>query len=548
MTDPTTIADPQRALGDVLAESLADPWGRISPADHDTGLLVRAWARAPGLFPPELGQGALGALLRRQNPSGSWGPAAAPVPYHFVPTLGALCGLLAVDAARPRLGSPAGVRDAVHRGLRFLADHADELGAPDGPDTVAVEYLLPALLEDIGAHIGSPGEATAPGPDGRSPVLPRSVADRLLDAMRPERQRLADLRARAGAGGSLPGQLAFSLEVLTRPPAGHPAFGEGGGPVGCSPAATCAVLSWRAHADPAGAVRYLTGMQARQPGGAMPAIAPMAAMERSWTVAGLARLDHPVPGDLARALVRYFSRALARGAAPLGPGLPPDADVTANMLLALAHLRRPADPAPLDPFEQATRYAAYRGERTASASVNAHVLEALGAWSAARAGRPPHSGTAKARDWLLDTQSPDGTWDDKWHASPYYASCAAAMALGRHGGRSSRAAVDRTERWVLATQRPDGSFGIWCPTLDETAHAAQFLLARHGRPVPDDRSPPAQAVRAAAGFLARNQDAAPGHPVRTPLWHGKELYEPERLVRSLVLAVLAACPAPAEAA
>jgi hypothetical protein len=142
---------------------------------------------------------------------------------------------------------------------------------------------------------------------------------------------------------------------------------------------------------------------------------------------------------------------------------------------------------------------------------------------------------AKVVSWLRGRQEPDGSWLDRWHASPYYATACCALALDRFGGAGSAAAVRRAVRWVLATQRTDGSWGRWNGTAEETAYAVQVLLLT--RPGQD-----ARCVRAAArgrDLLLRHVERAPGMDAGDPaLWHDKDLYLPGAVVRAAVLAAL----------
>ncbi|MFD0850660.1 prenyltransferase/squalene oxidase repeat-containing protein, partial [Actinomadura adrarensis] len=80
--------------------------------------------------------------------------------------------------------------------------------------------------------------------------------------------------------------------------------------------------------------------------------------------------------------------------------------------------------------------------------------------------------------WLADRQQADGSWADRWHASPFYATTAATLALHSFGTPRGRHAahVDRAVRWVLATQHGDGSWGRWGGTAEETAYALHILL------------------------------------------------------------------------
>jgi squalene cyclase len=179
------------------------------------------------------------------------------------------------------------------------------------------------------------------------------------------------------------------------------------------------------------------------------------------------------------------------------------------------------DPSCLLAFEDESAFRTYHTvERNTSVSTNAHVLEVLDASIARRPelGARFAAPADKARAFLLDVQRADGSWTDKWHASPYYATSCAALALG--------SVPARTVGWLLENQRADGSWGIWCGTLEETAYALQIL--RH------TGAAAAGAIRHGLRFLREADTAAADDTVRTPLWHSKELYSPLRVVDGLV--------------
>src|SRR5690606_28453356 len=108
--------------------------------------------------------------------------------------------------------------------------------------------------------------------------------------------------------------------------------------------------------------------------------------------------------------------------APAAPGLPTDADDTAAVLAALLRYGRVRRPDCLLDFRRGDYFACFVDERNPSVSANAHVLEALALYLGHRpAERSRYGGPAAlAAQWLLGQQSADGSWSDKWHASPYY--------------------------------------------------------------------------------------------------------------------------------
>ncbi|WP_344845429.1 prenyltransferase/squalene oxidase repeat-containing protein [Nonomuraea dietziae] len=136
---------------------------------------------------------------------------------------------------------------------------------------------------------------------------------------------------------------------------------------------------------------------------------------------------------------------------------------------------------------------------------------------------------ARLGGWLASRQRADGAWDDRWHASPYYATASCALALDDYGSPENAGSVRRAVAWVLDTQRPDGSWGRWEGTPEESAYALQtLLLTRAG----DD---PRLARAAAEGYRFLRGADLDSQPA---LWHDKDLYSPRAVVRAAVLASL----------
>jgi hypothetical protein len=236
------------------------------------------------------------------------------------------------------------------------------------------------------------------------------------------------------------------------------------------------------------------------------------------------------------ALVADLRDGLGPHGTPGGAGLPPDADTTSVVLALLERVGRPADLDCLLGFEVGPHFQTWPGERTASVTTNAHVLEALGARLRRRPDQTGRYDAARRRvaTWLGERQHPEGFWTDKWHASPYYATAACVQALTRFGGPAADAIRARALRWVLDTQRPDGSWGGWGPTREETAYA--LLVLDHAHPEP---------AAARAGARGREWLRAACRHDRSdpPLWHDKDLYQPTAVVRAAVLAAYhGVCP------
>ncbi|WP_223884231.1 prenyltransferase/squalene oxidase repeat-containing protein [Micromonospora craniellae] len=498
-----TVAD---AAGELVADLDRKPAGRVSASVYETGRLV---ADAPWLG----GHGRrLAYLLGEQGPDGAWG---LPDGYGLVPTASAVEALVTVlvrDEPTDLTGpARSDVEAAAARGLRALARRL-ETGAPL-PDTPAADLIVPALTDRIDTHLARLRDRDAPALPGALP-LPRV-----------DRRRLDAVSALLATDRPMPRKLWHAYEVLGPRAATRDEVRPIDGAVGASPAATARWLNHRRTPDRA-ARAYLDEVVARHDG-PVPCCTPITVFERSWTLSTLLRAGvsvRPSP-----ALVAGLAAALGPDGAATGPGLPADADTTSATLYALARLGRPVEPASLFRYDLGTHFCTWRGEDGNSITTNAHVLEALG-WHArhTRDGASRYAvRVAALGGWLRDVQQPDGHWTDRWHASPYYATYCAALALAGHATPEvAGEAVDRAIGWVLATQRADGGWGRWSTTTEETAYAVHVLLGAGGPQRPD-------AAEAAHRALRHLQVSVADDP---PLWHDKDLYTPVLVVRAAVLA------------
>jgi hypothetical protein len=327
-----------------------------------------------------------------------------------------------------------------------------------------------------------------------------------------------------------------SLEVLGPLAARVAGVEHVGGAVGCSPAATAAWVAAGGASAPAPGPRtdaplgYLRALQARA-GGPVPGISPMIVFERAWVVtaladAGMAALVPPELADWLRA-------ALGADGAPAAAGLPADADDTAAVLHALALLGERPDADSLWGFHNGEYFHCFLGESTPSVSANAHVLTALrdcGPGRDAADAERLRAATDRLSRWLTDCQGTDGSWIDKWHASPFYATVCCVAAL--HGIPGTQSAVARAVDWVLRRQRANGSWGVWRETAEETAYSLRILL--RSPELSDARGPVRAAIVRGRGYLA----SVAGSGDYPPLWHDKDLYAPVAVIKAEALAAL----------
>ncbi|MEV7968545.1 prenyltransferase/squalene oxidase repeat-containing protein [Sphaerisporangium sp. NPDC088356] len=529
---------------DVVAEAralvaglTARPWGNASPSVYETGRLV-------SLVPWLAGHDErLAYLLATQRPGGGWGPHND---YTLVPTLSATESLLAELArdARDPDGPAGDVRDpgalaqAAGRGLHALFRWSRrDYGSPF-PDMPAIELIVPSLVTSINRHLHHLRDSRLDGLRTWAGAPPLPLPSGMDGA------RLEMIRSRLRSGDPLPEKLRHALEV-----AGDAVFQAPGvrptaaGTVGASPAATAAWLGDLGRHDPGHPARLHLESAAEQHGGPVSCAVPITVFERGWVLSWLARAGIPV--TVPDELVESLGEGLGPGGVPAGPGLPADADTTSVALYALALLGAPREPDSLLGYHTGTHFCTWQGEQGYSATVNAHVLDAFGQYVAARPGARARYGEPMDRiaGWLRGRQNGDGSWSDRWHASPYYATVCCALALDEFGGAASREAVRRAVRWVLSTQRADGSWGLWRGTAEETAYAMQLLLLA-GAPYDQAER---QAARGYAYLLGSTWPGNSGDP-RTqtwgysdehpPMWHDKDLYLPVAIVRAAILGAL----------
>jgi hypothetical protein len=469
----------------------------VSTSIYETG---RVMAFAPDLPGHEA---RLAFLLGNQSPTGSWGRTDG---YALVPTLSAVDAMLAeMSRCGLPLADPGGLSQSAGRALAWLRSQSSSNNTL--PDMPAIELIVPSLVTSINARLRSMAASEAP----------------LENPLHMSNARLRAIEHAVRRGTGVPQKVLHALEVTGAAARGAIGIGPGfSGSVGASPAATAAWMDRSMAGQGAGA--YLRAI-IESTGGPLPCALPITTFERAWVVTTLARAD--LVAQVPQVIIKELAGALLPGGACAGDGLPPDADTTAVALHAVALMGRRPDPDCLSQFDQATHFSTWPGEDGESTSVNAHVIEALGS-SLRWAPDPRRSATiAKLAGWLCDRQDIDGYWTDRWHASPFYATAACVLALDQFGPADCAPALRKAVEWVRGSQRSDGSWGRWGGTAEETAYALQALLAPRGPRSPDLTGVVARGLRA----LRSLRDAAED----PPLWHDKDLYRPDAIVRANLL-------------
>ncbi|WP_316397032.1 hypothetical protein [Bradyrhizobium sp. 33ap4] len=446
-------------------------------------------------------------LIAQQQGDGGWGSVDFPL-FRHAPTWAALLALQRADHL-------PGAADAVKAATRFLQRQPDPYAHAVPEDApIGAELILPQLCNEAS-------------------FWPGGVAFPRHPALLPLRQARLD---KLGAMAKLPSghPLLHSWEAWGTSPIS--ACPDVDGSIGISPAATAA---WRAYAVKQGSTPQLgradaylqAASRATRSGieGVVPNVWPINVFEPCWSLytlhlAGL--FAHPALAEAVRVIVAQLDARL--GARGLGPALhfAADADDTAIALCVLRLAGR--DPAvdPLRHFETGELFVTFPGERNASVSTNIHALHAL------RLSGKPAVGTSA---YVEANRNRHGLWDnEKWHVSWLYptAHAVAALAQGKSRWRDERALTA-----LLQAQSNDGGWGAGrASTFEETAYALFALSVIDGSEEPTGRRRIAQAVAGALEWMLARY-AAHALP-QTPLWIGKELYCPTRVVRVAELAGL----------
>lgn len=506
-------------IRDLLEEVVADQdeyWGGglISPSAYETAwvAMVRDPRDSRELAFPD----SLRWLLKQQQRDGSWGFAA---PYTILPTMAAVLALCRAPQQH------RAVLRAARRGEEYLR-RAFATWSADSFDTPFFEFLVPVLAAEL-------ARAGVQLPVPQLDVLQMRSSDKLL--------RLPLNLLYAGSSNLVHAVEAFGPHLdFERLRAVRAADGS----YGCSPSATAAVLIYGPEWDEA-AARWLRTLSARAIGGlagGMPASHPADTFEAAWVVHlllhggnGLLTAEHEKMGQV----LRWLRTCLAPEGASFARsrGLPCDADDTAVVMAILNHAGMPTPAAPLWTFDRGHHFVSYPGERTASSSANAHVLEAL----LSAQGEDEHM-RADARDrviqYLLDERAREGYWLDKWHLGPYYATLSCVLALSKVPEMRVRAELTTTSAWLVTAQQRNGGWGHHAPTAEETAYALLTLCWLQTVLPQTGTVPVCEAVQRGRRYLQRQFPHLQRARALPTLWVDKSVYAPHRVVRAAALAAL----------
>lgn len=477
--------------------------GTIAPVAYDT-----AWVACLP-HPDDPTRPAFPAALQwlwdHQREDGSWG---ADTPYYHDRILSTLMAAVALSTWMNDRRTRRQV-DAAQRAVwQYLA------GLRRDPyDTIGFELILPTLLKTVrqrGFH------------------LPYSSFDHYA-------------RVREAKLAKIPPALlysprtttTFSLEFMGD--GFDPELGAGllieNGSIAASPSATAYYLT--KAPEQTASWEFLEKIVRRDDGG-VPAVAPIDMFEPAWVLYNILTA-YPEPAEVlatAQLQIQHLRASWKGGEGSAMNSLlfSPDLDCSSVVFRVLSQIGMLMDPRVFLRYEEQDHFWCYPYERDPSISAHVHLLEALHVVGTGLAERERLQ--QKALGFLDKARTLQTFWFDKWHASPYYTTAHAVMALGHDADNS--ALVADALYWIANTQNPDGSWGHYqVGTAEETAYCLQALLAyrRDGGKV--DRG----LVERAAAYLIDSVERKTLD--YRPLWIGKSLYTPTYVVHSAVLSALA---------
>ncbi|MBN1584526.1 MAG: hypothetical protein JXA89_27720 [Anaerolineae bacterium] len=480
-----TVEQIQRSIIDTIGIGRC---GTMFPTVYDTAWLARIPAERDHTVPafPK----ALDWVKQNQHSDGSWGGEIEYVHDRIISTLSAILAL----AEWP----DEYAREAIERGLEYVWQRVVRL--ENEHETIGFEVIIPAVLERCRA-LGL-----------KLPYL----GFKRYEGMR--EKKLAKIPPNMRYTKSSP--LAFSLESMGDVfDVQEPEFLlERNGSVAMSPSATAYLLT----KDPGNALaRHYIAQVAQVYDGKAPQVFSFDTFETAWCLWNLF-LAGPEIMNRDEQVGRHIEDLQATWNHGNGAGFDSgysvlDADETAIVFRILGQAGLDPDVQYLRQFERDRYFVCYLVERDPSTSANIHVLEALKGVD--------EVDTTKIVTWLRNEQRDGGYWKDKWHASPYYATGHAVIALVGTDNDLAKSAVE----WILGMQRLDGGWGYYDgSTAEETAYCLQALSVYDRSVEPIDRS-----------VLVRGRKKLLECMTELPaLWIGKCLYTPVKVVESAICSAL----------
>jgi len=462
--------------------------GKMNGVAYDTAWVARVKDQQGDPLFPEC----IKWLVENQYPDGSWGSSVRHVQDHILSTLVAIIALSEMDKKK--------FEDRIHRGESYIWDHIDELGNEDRR-LAGIELIFPTLMK----------EAEAIG-------LNLPYHKRKYEEERRIKLEKIDRSLWYCKSTTLPYSLEFLGDELdTEKAAGL--LSENGS-VFNSPSTTAYVLQ---HTGIPEAYTYLLRTLMHTGDGSIMTVHPFEIFEGSWII-----YNYMIGGiDVCDIYGKYYAFFL-HCMSPRGVGASmyfplPDADDTALVAKVLAHNGIFVSPSIFESYYTGNHFVTYGFEETESSiTTNLHILDFLKEYSNFQQVREVEEHILQ---FVRREMRYPGYWVDKWHASIYYPTSHAVIALSH----VDNALASKAVQWILETQNENGMWGCEKGSIEETAYAVQALLHYHMNVERIDLGLVARAVR---HLFAIDMGEWP------EFWVAKGLYVPTNIVRSAVVSAL----------
>ena len=467
-------------------ESVNSDERKISSAAYDTAWVARVTDQGGKSLFPECIQW----LLENQKPDGSWGGQILSYHDRIISTLSALVALKEIGRGR--------YNDYIQRGEKYIWENVKNL-EHDHCRFISSELLFPSLMRQAASA-------------GLNLPYHTKIYEREYQA------KLSKVEKSQWYSPVTP--LSYSLEFL----------GEEvdmrclanvllpNGSVAASPAATAFFLN---HIKDERAFEYLKKVLTATGNGSVMTVYPIEVFEYSWTIYNLMLAG--LYFDWYAEICNYFLNHMESSGFGWSTESPiHDADGTAMVLRVLYDMGFPVDVRILERYNTGDYYVTYGDELDFSISTNIHVLNFIG-------NCPVFSEKEEIIENLIQFLKreihPAGFWIDKWHASAFYPTCHAVLALCEIEPSLAEKAVS----WILKSQNENGTWGENNGTLEETAYTAQSLLCYHQEVEHINIDSISKALS------CFGHDILPLLNTLPELWVGKVLYYPRNVVLSAIL-------------
>ena len=432
-------------------------------------------------------------LTREQMQDGSWGGGVEYFHDRLVSTLASILTLSKAKRSRS-------YQDQVERGETYLSENLQRVKEEEH-STIGFELLFPTLMEEA----------------ERLKLNVPYLHDDYIHRIRETKLSLIynDLVYNGNTS------LSFSAEFL------GDAFDitkarellNPNGSVGNSPSATAYYLISKMKPE---AFAYLETVLGVNADGSVLPVYPFDVFEKTWAFYHFDKLDLPVKSAFRRHLKAIKDSWSKRGVGITKHAII-DSDDAAVAFNFLASMGESPDPNVFNNWEKDDFFQCFEYERDPSLSSNVHILDSV---KDLKGYRNRDDAVDKILSFLESGRRGDGSWQDKWHLSPFYITSHAVIAV--HGLNDKL--VEDAVSWILENQKPNGMWGFNNGTKEETAYALWTLLYYNDHVTPIDE----QILIQGLDQLAQRGGAAK----HEELWIAKGLYCPVNVVDSLILAVL----------